>query len=1220
MVTNVGNPPVQVPAVEPLNSILCFLGLGVSRPQQRVTRVHTIATYFLADPVLLNQAMILHRISRTKANRPCLAWLVSSLMIATTLHAQGLNIDVSPDLKLEAAGVTLTQIAEHPTVVTPTGIDVDADGNVWVVASHTHFRPDDYDGPEHDEVLVIGRDGSRRVFYQATTATMDLELGSDGWVYLAERSRILRVRDSNGDGIGDLEEDIAVLETQADYPHNGLSGLAWHPDGDLVFALGENYSTTWTLSASDGSAEQGTGEGGIFRCRPDGSQLRRIARGFWNPFGVCVRADGTMFAAENDPGARPPCRLLHIVEGGDYGYQRRYGNAPFHPFVGWDGELRGTLPMLHSVGEAPCGIATLGNGVLVPSWADNRIDFFPLEPQGASFATQRIALVSGNDNFRPTCIAKASETRFYLTDWVYRSYELHGFGRVWQLDIDPEAADWIGATEIPPPTEEAKLAERLRAGGQGISSEQVFQYARSRDPFLALAAIDALSLRIDQWTPQTATQLELEDQVNLLLAIRKASPQAREWVDYFWQSKDDEIRFETLRWISESDLVAYLPQVETMLRRSDSTYQLFEASLAAMNTLTGKPNAGVADAKMLSARVQDSDASPLGRAYALRLMDPTDKSITASLCEELLALAHPLLTSELAQTLSGNGAPFAQTLLRRMAIDDSLPTSVRADALSGLSPSNSESLNALMGFVDSADQVLREEALRSLRFAVLSEQQQVDLQTARATFPESEDLFAAALDPESIKRNRPPVTDTVAWRERLAGIPDPIDRQAGKRIFHHHSVGTCATCHRHQGRGRVVGPDLSAASTEGEPDRLLRSLLQPSRDVDPQYFPRSLLTEDGRVFIGILLRKGGTSGKEFYRDSTGAEQAFFKDEIVQRKELTTSMMPDGLIDLMTDREIRDVLAFLDHQPENRSEQESDSSANVFLGQWWFEFEDGYGGWLSVEEDQGEPKVELLWRVGSAKPVQSARFADGCLYLRAGNAKRGSKEYRVAVDGDTIAISQWPVAEGAELNARGKRCPPMPPRPDLSHVKFGSPIALFNGQDLNGWLLQPPSAMNGWSVRDGELVNETPKTDFSAYGSYGNLRTSDTFEDFRLHIEFNVDQERNSGIYLRGLYEIQVVDRDSPMQGIAGPGAVFGRVAPTKNAGLPGGQWQTYDLTLVDRHITVVLNGETVVDNQPVPGCTGGALLGDVNSPGPIYLQGDHTSVRYRNIMLSPRIR
>ena len=150
-----------------------------------------------------------------------------------------------------------------------------------------------------------------------------------------------------------------------------------------------------------------------------------------------------------------------------------------------------------------------------------------------------------------------------------------------------------------------------------------------------------------------------------------------------------------------------------------------------------------------------------------------------------------------------------------------------------------------------------------------------------------------------------------------------------------------------------------------------------------------------------------------------------------------------------------------------------------------------------------------------------------------------------------------------------------------------------------------------------LVNTTPKTDFSATGAYANLRTEAEFEDFWLHIEFLVEKDRNSGVYLRGMYEAQVVDRDSRMQGLQGVGAIFGEIAPSKNAGKPGGEWQTYDLTLVDRHITVVLNGEKVIDNQPIAGPTGGAVFTDPTKPGPIHLQGDHTNVQYRNIYLAP---
>jgi len=175
-----------------------------------------------------------------------------------------------PQVETLQPGVRLTLVAEHPELVTPTGIDVDDAGQVWVVASHTHFRPDGYEGPKHDEVLVFDETGQRRVFCHATDQTMDLELGADGWVYLVERARVLRVKDSDGDGQGDLEETLLELATEAVYPHNGLSGLAWLPNGDLLFGLGENFSKPWSLTGTDGAVIKGTGEGGMFSVTPMG--------------------------------------------------------------------------------------------------------------------------------------------------------------------------------------------------------------------------------------------------------------------------------------------------------------------------------------------------------------------------------------------------------------------------------------------------------------------------------------------------------------------------------------------------------------------------------------------------------------------------------------------------------------------------------------------------------------------------------------------------------------------------------------------------------------------------------------------------------------------------------------------------------------------------------------------------------------------------------------
>src|SRR6056297_1715806 len=242
----------------------------------------------------------------------------------------------------------------------------------------------------------------------------------------------------------------------------------------------------------------------------------------------------------------------------------------------------------------------------------------------------------------------------------------------------------------------------------------------------------------------------------------------------------------------------------------------------------------------------------------------------------------------------------------------SLAAGVRSDAIAGLSAPGEETVSLLLSLVSSKHRTIREESLRSLRFAKLTAEQMQTLNAVATLFPESGDLVAAVLDPTTLTTDRPAQSELKAWQKRLAKIQTPVDLEAGRRIFHHASIGTCAKCHRHGGRGGVVGPDLTATNTRGDDDRLLAALLLPSRDIDPQYFPRMLLMEDGTVFTGLLLRDGG-GGREVYRDNSGKERAFETEHIVQRKELSTSMMPDGLIELMTDREIRDLLAFLDSQ-------------------------------------------------------------------------------------------------------------------------------------------------------------------------------------------------------------------------------------------------------------------------------------------------------------------
>ena len=201
-----------------------------------------------------------------------------------------------------------------------------------------------------------------------------------------------------------------------------------------------------------------------------------------------------------------------------------------------------------------------------------------------------------------------------------------------------------------------------------------------------------------------------------------------------------------------------------------------------------------------------------------------------------------------------------------------------------------------------------------------------------------------------------------------------------------------------------------------------------------------------------------------------------------------------------------------------------------------------------------------------------------------------------------------------------KLPPPPPAPDLANLKFGTPVNLFNGKDLTGWRLINEKQKNGFSVSDGILSNNPVQTEGAQHISYGNIRTDQEFEDFNLKLEVNVPEGSNSGVYLRGMYEIQVIDSYKKELDSHYMGALYSRIKPTVNAEKPAGTWQTMDITLCDRHVTVILNGVKIIDNQPVYGPTGGAMKSDVFTPGPIYLQGDHGTVQYRNIVLTPIIK
>lgn len=311
----------------------------------------------------------------------------------------------------------------------------------------------------------------------------------------------------------------------------------------------------------------------------------------------------------------------------------------------------------------------------------------------------------------------------------------------------------------------------------------------------------------------------------------------------------------------------------------------------------------------------------------------------------------------------------------------------------------------------------------------------------------------------------------------------------------------------------------------------------------------------------------------------------------------------------------------------------------FLGQWTIDIDGGSVGWIEVRRENDYIDADILWGGGSVLPVSNIFLAkEHVLTIQRSNSVVRKQDennnpvkshmvtdwLEIIKTGETISgILLTPKSDGLSVDTSaftGVKLPPAPPAPDLTMVKYGSPITLFNGKDLTGWKLMEEKKKNGFSVVDGLLINNPEQTEGAEHISYGNIRTEQEFEDFNLKLEVNVPEGSNSGVYLRGMYEIQVIDSYKKPLDSHYMGGVYSRISPTVNAEKPAGTWQSMDMTLCDRHITVILNGVKIIDNQPVDGPTGGAMKSDVFTPGPIYLQGDHGAVQYRNIVLTPIIK
>lgn len=824
--------------------------------------------------------------------------------------------------------------AQDPEIVTPIGAVVDGAGALLVIESHTHSAPPNYAGPKADRIKrLVDTDGDGRadtitIFADGLREAMNLAFDPAGVLHVVTSKQVIRLADTNGDGRSDPEEQTILLdlETESGNPHGNLLALAIGTDGTLYVARGNvgGYPYAWVSCA--GERITGYGEGGdIVRMAPDGSGLRVVATGFWNPFGLGFDGAGRLLCADNDPDSRGPNRVVHVIEGGDYGFLARYGPSGLHPFSGWDADLPGVLPIAAATGEAPCGLLDLSSAGLggdyagtfaVAIWGEHQVGLHRPQPVGVSFTATGEPWIEGGGHFRPVALAATADGGCFITDWVLKDYPNHSRGAIWL--VRPRTS--VDSVELVVADAATEAGEREMARVRALRDRAVLtSYLENEDPFLRATAVVALA--------ECATREELAElltasdeamRVGAWLALRHQRAEFEPaWVEQALRDDSAELRLLALRHIADRVDRTHRAAVERVLEDERLSAQLFRAALATLQVLSskvdqdyaaGKPTFSIrrpAPVELLPALVADPRLPVTIRALAVpQLALPLDASTTEVLVASLAPGKNETFAREAIRTLCAALATEALPALRALAADGSRSPQARADAVSALGQVAGwlDGLEvALLG--DSAAPV-RLEAARALRLRPVSPEIRDALRAAMVRYPEDTafvNVGRRVLGESS--ETRP--TDLAGWTDFLA---EGGDARAGERVFFEGSA-LCIGCHRVQNRGNAIGPDLSSIGRTQSRALLTSALLRPSDNISPEYQGWEVQLKDGSSVFGLQLHPRGWGLQIDTLD--GQNVRIRNEDIAGYEAMGRSLMPEGLEHVLPADDLLNLIAYLE---------------------------------------------------------------------------------------------------------------------------------------------------------------------------------------------------------------------------------------------------------------------------------------------------------------------
>lgn len=875
--------------------------------------------------------------------------------------------------RLSDARLQLQLYAADPDIVTPIASAVDAQGRLYVIECHTHSPPPNYRGPKGDRIKVFagtrpdGRYERMSIFAEGIHQAQSLAFDQAGNLYVVCTREVIVLHDRDGDGRAEARTRLLHLDPyeKKGNPHGQMMGIAFSDDGWMYAGTGTT-SDDW-ISADGTRMPVGAYWGGIIaRCRPDGSKLERIAWGFWNPFSITFDRQGRLLCVDNDPDHRGPNRLLHIVVGGDYGYKRTYGRYGLHPYQAWEGELPGTLPMIHGIGEAPTAVIDANAAALPPdyrdtiigaTWGEHDLAVFRPKPAGASLQASREILLrgEGHDNetspFRPSGMcASPVDGAIYISDWMLIDYTTHGRGRIWKLTARAGVPTLTPRRPFSPaePSPELIRMQRLTDASRIEEYETLRGALRERDAFIRNAAVTALSRPV--FRDAVVRDLDHANpkvRLGALLALRRAAIADPAPIIAARLGDDDlDVVQMAMIWAGERELVALQNRIDAVASKPNLNKPLFQTWLATMQILQnasaaadtsssgaaakkGPPgaakkggDAGYYLNRQLSAEfferlVHDERRPVMLRTMALRWLPGIEKPANHELLAAMARRAEPALQVEAVRRLAESARPAAAEVLREIALNRAHPPTLRAEAAAALAGKPDVTLVPLL---DDPEPVVRLEAARSLR----------GLRTDETVLAAARRKLAAIQSDPAETRLRSQLEFLVApeeivrpgtveeWQRRLARGGDP---DAGRRVFFSANVG-CVACHVSEGRGvrpgsgqsagfvaMQLGPELSVIGRTANRDALVHSIVRPSDYIAPEYQGWFVKMKSGEMHTGREIDQATRSIQLIMLD--GHEHDFPRAEIASWGALVDSLMPNGLPLAMAIEEFRDLVAYLE---------------------------------------------------------------------------------------------------------------------------------------------------------------------------------------------------------------------------------------------------------------------------------------------------------------------